>query len=276
VGNHDYSDKAKSYHSLMNLSILYEHLPDNVSVLAPGSEAVVKGIQFWCPETWEELVSVKGAGEFEHTVAIWHGIVPGLSVRAIEEDYASTALGKSVKKAFRNSPNLLYIALGDIHKRCKVGERCYYPGALVQKTFSCEDGLVLFSSDKSKEPEILSLGLGKKKTFRVEFSDGEDSEQDIITFVQENFTKDENARLMFELPNKMYSALDRKLIKEQLVGFVNSIKFDNQPVVDKRTRELSQKIVKAKTIEEEISAAIAYEDFDLDNERIMNTCKRFA
>ena len=272
VGNHDFVDKGQTYHSLRYLDLLSEKLPW-VTVLAPGEEIVLDDVCLWCAAEWEDVVDGHQS-DANALVALWHGIVPGLSVRAIEESYEGTTVEKMVKKAFKNTPNLNYIALGDIHKVCHLGLHCRYSGALVQKTFSCEDGVVLFDLDGNEE--VLSLNLGKKKTYNVEFTDGEDTEQSIVAFVKENYTPKENARLVFSLPQAIYAALNKKLIRDELAGFVNTMKLENHPVEDKRTRAIARKIGKAKTLDEELLIALEEESFDLDTTKIHETCKRFA
>ena len=141
VGNHDYTDKAKSYHSLVFLKILEKDKKlDNIDVLEPGESRVVlinsNFIDFCAVKEWEDFyVNTREKNKF--CIGCWHGIVPGLDIKNLNE---KTQAERNAEKAL-NKSKVDYIALGDIHQPILLHDRCGYPGSLIDKTYA--DSLIL-------------------------------------------------------------------------------------------------------------------------------------
>jgi hypothetical protein len=157
-------------------------------------------------------------------------------------------------------------------------ERCWYPGAFVQKTYGCEEGIVLVEIDDtngSVTTKSLHLNLPKKLNLSVTFKEGEDSEKDIVDFIRNNTEKDSLVRLVFQLPLSTYASLDKEYIKKEVSDHVTELKLDNDAVQEKRIRKNVEKMAKAKTLDEEFAITIETDDYGVEHVRLVKTCKRY-
>lgn len=287
VGNHDYVDKARSYHSLEYLKILEKKI-DNVSVHEEGFYTEAHhGIDLLViPETFdlEEIEFIRsdlfcGVGNERKKskgkrplIVACHGTVPGYEVVGGNATKASKGFCKELQEEL----DATYIALGDIHKRVTFSGKCFYPGALVQKTFSCEDGVLLVDIDGvDVQTEWLYLGLPKKVTLNIEVDENGVTEAEIVSFVKDEIKDTCFLKLKFSLPQTIYASLDKEQIRNELKGKVESVIFDNDPIVEKRSRVGIEKIAKAKSVEEEIYITVDEDDTILDKKILKRVCSKY-
>ena len=275
VGNHDYVDKARSYNSLEYLRILVDKV-DNVSVYEEGFYHVSKHDVIMCVLTEEfkydkeRLDTVFSAPAMPIIVAC-HGMVPGYEVI----NGASTQASKRFCKKLQEDVDADYMALGDIHKRVEFTKTCFYPGSLVQKTFSCEDGIILVDDLSGKvKVEQLQLDLPKKVTLNLS-GNGDITEAEIVSIVHENVADKPFLKLKFFLPQTVYASLDKEQIRNDLEDVTQSVVFDNDPIVEKRSRVGIEKIAKAKSVEEEVYITIDEDDTTLDKKKLKKVCSGY-
>jgi DNA repair exonuclease SbcCD nuclease subunit len=266
LGNHDYCDKAHSYHSLKTFELLQPKL-NNLSVLPFG---VTK-------YHWGEIVSLpdppgltevpdKGPG---FRVVCFHGVVQGANPHLQTEQSAA----KMIERYKGN-----YLALGDIHLHKLLIPNGGYSGPPLQKTFGCQEGLILveLSGDVCKT-ESLHLALPKKINIEVsKFEIGRDSEQSIIDGILEEFPERDHIKLKFHLPQTVWAKIDHQRIQKELGEFYPEVRLENDPGMENRTRENTSSIVASQSIEEEISKVIELESLNLDKKRLLQVCLEFT
>lgn len=270
VGNHDLQTKDHSqdgYHSLITLKLLQNIA--NVLVIQPG---FVAGFQ------WGDILSLPNPIEsFESPprrpglrVVCFHGVVQGANPHLQSEYTASQLVAKY---------DADYLALGDQHIHRAMAPNAWYPGCPVQKTYGCEEGLVLVElSGAGCKTESLHLPLPKKITVDVsKFEIGKDSEQSIIKDVLEKFPKPDNIKLKFHLPQTVWSKVDHQRIGKELGEFYPEVRLENDPGWgDTRMRESTSIVTACKSIKEEISKVIELESLNLDKERLLQVCLEFT
>lgn len=281
VGNHDFSDKTKTYHSLQYLRILQEKL-DNVVVYDTNGiydlhdgysvgKAAKRGIYKFLvvvDDDWETLKNYPLDQKIDITA--WHGTVPGISFKKTVEFNSDGQIDTFIKRS-----GCKYLALGDIHKHLQLHDRCWYPGALVQKTYGCESGMVGVTIDGKKiTTESFKLDLPEKKNFNLSFEIGKDSEESIITFVRENIKDNSLVRLIFNLPLEEWSTINREQIKKELCDF-EEVKLNNIPPTELMKRINSEGIKKAPSIEDEVKIIIDQEQMDVNKDELLTVCKEF-
>jgi DNA repair exonuclease SbcCD nuclease subunit len=170
-----------------------------------------------------------------------------------------------------------YFALGDIHRRWRVCDNCHYPGSLVQQRYEHEDGVMLVEiDDETVETKQLQLDLPKRIAVNVEFEEGKDTEGDVIELVKEYVKQGSLVRIQFELPVSIYAALDKIKMERELSKNYLEVKIKNDPVTEKRTRENTEKISKAKTTGEIIDILLEEDDYGLDRTKLKETCMKRA
>lgn len=271
VGNHDYTTKAKEYHSLQYLEILSGKL-SNVSVVGPNKAYMDDELIVFAVDQWEDLLNIDATLtklknhdlDNLYKIGVWHGIVPGIDIRTLNTK--NRTLGKQIKKVLRH---LDYIALGDIHKRLSLDPHCRYSGALYQKTYADEAGVVLVSDVGT--PGYLDLGLPRRVTAEVDIS-GEYSEEDLVDNLRSFGNEGDLLKVKFQLPASVWTPLDKQYIRNELLGTYAEVKLDNDLVPERDRRKNLDKIEKANTIMDEIAAVIEAEDFGVDDDRLLEFC----
>lgn len=271
VGNHDFSDKTRTYHSIQYLKILQEKLDNVVVYDTTGVHEFFVGncrmsLLTVVDDDWDSVQNFPLTEKVD--IVAWHGTVPGISF-----DNGVNYKKNSQLESFLKRSKCTYFALGDIHKHLKLATNCWYPGALVQKTYGCESGLleVTINAD-SVATRSLKLDLPEKVNLPVTFEVGRDSEQSIIAFIKENYPTQSLLRLIFNLPAEVWASLDKELIKAELVEF-GDVKLDN--IVREGTtkqRQHGEEIRKCKTLEEELKMLIDQEA-DIDREELLKVCR---
>ena len=275
VGNHDYVDKARSYHSLKYLKILDKKV-ENVSVHEEGWHYFKERdfCLFVLPENFhynkEEFETFPNC-DYVNLVVACHGTVPGYEVIGGE----ATKTSKDFCKKVQRDLGADYFALGDIHKRVTFSDRCFYPGTLVQKTFGCEDGLLLVDISDVVGVKHLRLDLPKKVTLNIEVDENGVTEEDVTSFVKDEIKDTCFLKLKFILPQTVYASLDKEYIRNELKSCVESVVFDNDPIVEKRSRVGIEKIAKAKSVEEEVYITIDEDDTILDKKKLKKVCSKY-
>lgn len=267
AGNHDFINKNRDYSSLRYLSLLatFKRL-SNVRVIEPGRYYTHESAIFWALDEWKDLADAEPPEtRGKPIVAMWHGIVPGINIKTLAMDpERKRELADTVVEA-----GIHYIALGDIHRQWKIHDRCYYSGCLTQTSYLDELGaLEVNVTTKDIKVSPLALDLPHKMNFRVEFTDGEDSEDDIIKFVKDKAAAGNLVKLKFNLPVEIYATINKAYVKEQLKTHCLALEFDNDPVLKTRSRVDIEKIANAQTVEQEVEIIMANETFDLDPNRL--------
>ena len=286
AGDHDYTTKRQnSYLSLHYLQILQFILP-NVTVCEPGTYTrlnsdfglVVLPGSAKRNNSGKDIHTLKcdkfSIKKGEALVLSWHGIFPGL-----------TYSGEMSKQAKVHATELLdnwnaqYIALGDIHRPITILNNCRYPGSLVQKTYKCQDGLLLVDIDSNGKvtAEPLQLDLPKKETVIVEFEQEDfDSEKnletEVINLVTATVSKGNLVKIKFELPASIWSSLDLSRMQRRLLRDYAEVKFENDLVPEEKSDERMNRVREAKTVEEELEIIIKEDESDLDKKRLRETC----
>lgn len=282
IGNHDFSDKSRTYHSLRYLQLLKNKLK-NVFVLEEkskiditfsnedliGTRFIVLSEDFstdWI-ENDKEQASYEGI-----TIVCCHGILPGVNIKKPAQNEVAHKKSFEILRKTRGS----YLALGDIHKHFGISEVCVYPGPLTAKTYSDSSGMYLVDMREDNiVVESLHLDLPKKINIPLEFKDENISEEAIIAFVRDEAEKGNMVRLLFNLPMETWKGLNKEYIKNELLKDYLEIKLDNDPVQEKRTRQSMDKMIKAKDVDEELDIVIKENDFNLDVDKLKKTCRRY-
>lgn len=250
-GNHDYETKELAYHSLAYLKTLENTRSlDNVFIIEPGETKVIDGLRVVSANNYEEIKQYTAGSE--PTVLAWHGTPKGVDFHKGIESYSFTDLPEA---------DNLYIAFGDIHKNLWP-----YPGALTQKTFSCEAGFYVVSYAGKFEHVFAQLELPKRVTINI----GEEiKEKDIIKFIQRATNKEDFVKIKFNLTAEKYAALDKEALRKELTNVV--VVNDQKESSNRRYAEIIQR---AKTIDEEILAFINTIN-TLDKEKLFSICKKY-
>jgi len=262
LGNHDYTDKDKSYHSLVFLELV-ENIVDNVHVCEPGNNYSFDHFNLIVLD--EDCNPVEVPDNSAPNVVAMHGILKGIF--GLEKSKAASEFASKLLKTY----NAKYIALGDIHKSMKILDNCRYPGALIQKTYACEEGILEVDIVESTVKE-LSLDLPKKLALSVklnseDFSSDKSVEKLIADSVSGITDKYSLLKLKFELPVHLWASIDKKRLREYLGDFIE-LKLHNTPVVE--IQENSQ--VESTTVKDDINEVVEALNTDLNKKRLKKIC----
>jgi len=275
-GNHDYTTKALEYHSLNYLLYLREasNYKVNIQVVEPGEYSTFKNLSVFVMQEWGNVdIAAKENNGTKPLIIAWHGLVPGLQFSNIVHVPKETT--NSIKKIL-SSTNAQYIALGDIHQPIELHQRCWYPGPPVQKAYSDKDGVLLVTMNMQKiTVKKYQLPLPKKITLEVAFEEGVDSEETIIEFITNKVPANNFLKLKFELPLKVWGALNRSYIQETLKDHCLEIKLENDPIPDAHIRKSIEKVSKAKSLQQEIDIVLDEENYGLDKDKLRKTCRKY-
>jgi DNA repair exonuclease SbcCD nuclease subunit len=270
VGNHDYTTKARNYHSLMYLKLVQSKL-QNVRVCEFGVHESDK-FNLVVLKDDLRLPTEFDPGELNRdkpVILAWHGFLPDLDIKSLRRKKQESEVASEVIKKCKAD----YFALGDIHKRLKLSKRCCYPGALVQKTYDCEDGVVLVEIDEGEvRTRTLRLDLPKRVTVDIEFEEGKDSEDDIVELIKEHVDENSLVKIRFELPMSTWSTINKKKVKAALLGSFTQVKLENNPVPLERNKESLKRISKTRTFGEELDVLLEEESSGLDKKRLRSVC----
>jgi DNA repair exonuclease SbcCD nuclease subunit len=263
LGNHDYANKAKDYHSLMTYAILEKNVK-NVSICEVGVHEFYDFTIVVMPDKWNASLQWKLPITLKlPIIAAWHGLIPGKSI----DREVGAALGRTGAD---------YIALGDFHVHKRINERCWYPGALTQKTYACEDGYVLVEISGNKIRTISRhLDLPKRFNLSIGFDAETDTAETVIDAVRQAVPEGNLVRLKFELPLSQWALLNRKKISEGLRSSYLEIKFNNDAMPENVMREWAKKVADCKTIHDEIKVIVDLEDTTLDKANILMRCESY-
>lgn len=284
VGNHDYTTKSKEYHSLKYLKII-QNIPSNLYVCDElGKRYLIcldpyelKYVSIFptefpysaVPELEKKADSSRSKDCGEFVISCFHGILPNFSLKSTNTKKQIT---KDIKDLLEKTGGN-YAALGDIHKNVLVDGLGGYPGALVQKTYACEDGFIYVAVDDGKaSTELLHLDLPKKINVPVELDSL--NEEEIVSFIKANVPSGNMIKLQFSVPGPEYTAINKEYIEKKLSDFFLEVKFSNEAVLGTQKRDNLEVIRKAKTIEEEIQPLIK-EIPDLNEEKLLAICKGY-
>jgi len=274
VGNHDYTTKAKTYHSLRYLSIskkLVKVLGSSTNrlyVARPGQFLQLDDFNLFVMPEWKELSKdIKHNGK--PLVLAWHGTVPGMVYNRLDK------LPKNIDEevaGLLKQAGACYVALGDIHRCMRLTNACWYSGPPVQKAYDDLDGILVVDLAAKVKVTKHQLSLPRKICLRLEFTEGKDTEQSIVDFVKENVAKNNLVKLKFEMPLSNWVALNRKYIKSSLEQLYKEILLENDPIPEIRTRAAIKKVSEAKSLDEELSIIVEEEDFGLDKGKLKKIC----
>jgi len=285
VGNHDFETKSHDYHSLMTYKVLSSNI-NNVTVLSDWpvtswSWKTIKDLTFVNLPTdidWrKEHRALRHCAEFgTNLVAVWHGILPGLDLRT----YDTTVCGTLVNEFLREY-GIRYLSLGDIHKRLQITEFCYYPGALTPKTFACEDGfLVVDISDEKvfvESYDATTLKLPKRVTLDLLLETG-DTEESLAAQIKAKVPAECVLKLSFSMTISSWAVFNKKALLELLEPHCLSVKMQNNPIPEKRTREGLQNFRSAQTLMDELNLLMDQMEgmSDLDHKKLLLVCQQIA
>ena len=282
AGNHDYTTKAKEYHSLQYLHILRDLInsvvPDRctIHVVEPGEyKNFYKEFDLYVMPAWNnfDFTTIRKTRTNVPLVLAWHGLVPGLDFADI------TTTPKSVIKSIHTllqKTGASYIALGDIHRCMRLTEKCWYPGPPIQKTYADEPGVLIVNIDhENTSVSKYQLKLPRKVTLTVSFEEGKDSEDLVIEKIKEEIPAGNLVKLQFKLPLSLWSSLDKKYMEKELKDHCFELKLENDPIPEYRTRKAVEKVSKAKNLLEELSIILEEGDFGLDIEKLKETCLNY-
>lgn len=266
VGNHDYENKDKTYHSLNYIKMLGDHgALENVTVIEPGKifeydEGVIISVE----TCWEHLFRKTVLEDsFPVNIKAFHGSPPDKS--AFFDGNFNEYMTKQHQAMLRES-EVSYIALGDIHKNAYP-----YCGSLFQKTYSCEDGIVYVDTDNDKIVRV-SLDIPKKITW--DLTKEQSVTEDYLIDGMQSYPNGNFIRVKTALPLPVWSGLDKDKIKNAVKHkeFLE-IKFLNASPIDSMERKIPDSVRKAKTVDEEIEGIIDEDSYGLNKKRLKTTCK---
>jgi len=262
VGNHDYTDKGQSYHSLRYLSSL-QNVLENVAVIEDGERYAVCGII---------LQSLSSLSSYcDGTILVWHGTVPGIAYNSTD-----TSEARKVIDAIMEKSGARYFALGDIHKRMLITNTCHYPGALYPKTYSCEHGFIVV--DIGKETVSIDkkkLALPERVTAEVNLELGKDTEKTVVDMVKETVKERCFLKLKFKTTLNSWAAFNKQYIVDSLKDMFYEVRLENDPIFD--DSNLRIKIEPDHKIEDELKAVIdTINNKDIKKDQLLKFCKKFA
>jgi DNA repair exonuclease SbcCD nuclease subunit len=268
VGNHDFQTKDHSltgYHSLITFKLLQNI--SNVVVIPPGSLVGFNwGDILALPNPIEDFQSPPRRPGFR--VVAFHGVVQGSNPHLQSEYTASQLVAKYEAD---------YLALGDQHIHRKMAPNAWYPGCPVQRTYGCEEGLVLVElSEEGCKTEGLHLSLPKKVTLSIDWEVGKDNEAHLVESVVQN-SQVSYIKLQFHLPATVWAKIDKEYIVKSLLdcGYLD-VKLENLSNSDIIMRDGTKEIVSCTTIEEELKYIIEKETMELDKEKLLLKCLEFT
>lgn len=263
IGNHDYATKAKDYHSLMTYSILDQKV-SNVIICEAGVYDLGSFLLVALPDEWGSLPDgIFPSTQRKPVVCAWHGSLLGYdTVKEIDAILRRTGAD--------------YLALGDIHKHTQLHSRCWYPGALTQKTYACEDGYVLVGIDGDVvTTQSCHLDLPKRFNLSVTFDVQKDTAESVVDAVRKEVPAGNLVRLKFNLMTAAWAALNKKKIYEELLTDYLEVKLHNDPVTEEIIREGAKKLEGLTDINEELMAMVDDEDTPLDKAKLLLLCKNY-
>ena len=266
IGNHDYDNKAKNYHSLMTYCILGKNLA-NVAVCEVGVHDFSEFTLVVLPDVWKRRPSAT-PGVFPLVrdvpiIAAWHGMLPQSNPKEEIADVLELTGAN-------------YLALGDLHIHRQMTERCWYPGALTQKTYACQDGYVLVEISGQKiRTTSRHLDLPKRFNLSIGFDTKMDTAESVIEAVRREVPKGNLVRLSFELPLSQWSLLNRKKIVEELSADYLEVKLHNEAAPENTVREWAKKVEGCKNIHDEIKVIVDIEETQLDKKEILKRCENY-
>jgi DNA repair exonuclease SbcCD nuclease subunit len=266
VGNHDYSDKTRTYHSL-NLYDLVGSRVENIRVLSTGVTQIDDVNFIVLPDSIKDYASVsKPKG---NNVLVWHGILPGGDVQTTDFS-GSKDFVDEIMKHF----GATYFALGDIHQPVEITDKCYYSGSLFQKTYTCKSGLRIVDS-KTGESEGLSLDLPKRMVLSVKYDVDKDTEEKLTKGVLARVDPGNLIKLKFRLPFSKWSLIDKNKIEEGLKGQYLEVKIVNDPVPEKTSKRKNiDAFFKAKSLNEEIQTILDTDGYQ-NKGMLLSKCLEF-
>jgi len=266
VGNHDYLDKAKSYHSL-NLYGLVESRVPNVQVLGPGS-TVIDGVNFVVlPDDikkYRELRKPCGTN-----VLVWHGVLPGGDVRTMDFG-GSVHLVTQIMSHF----DATYFALGDIHQPIEVAPKCYYSGSLYQKTYTCKSGVRVVNVETG-ESEGFSLDLPSRIELNVKYDTSKDTEDKLSRSIKKKIPSGSLLKLKFRMPLSRWSLIDKRKLFESLRFSYLEVRMVNDPVPERTSKRAGiDRFSKAASIEDEIKTILETDKYE-NKDTILSKCLEY-
>ena len=123
--------------------------------------------------------------------------------------------------------------------------------------------------------KITTTRSSKKVTLNIEADENGVTEAEIVSFVKSEIKDTCFLKLKFALPQTVYASLDKEQLRNELKDVVESVIFDNDPIVEKRSRVGIEKIAKAKSVEEEIYITVDEDDTILDKEKLKRVCSKY-
>ena len=221
AGNHDKAKYEGGPNSINTFSIL-SNVMRNVVVCEPGCTlipelettiTVLPDDYFKDTSKYVDLIEEAKDKFLKYNIAIWHGIVPGITFPISKIDKQKS----SIVSNFTSDHGFDYLALGDIHQQMRFSDSCWYPGSLFQKTFSCQAGVLSVSIDKSKKIKVskIELGLPKKTTIRVDSVLNTDTEEMLCDAIGDQIDS-QVIKVVFTVKPTVWAGLDKKKIKSIL------------------------------------------------------------
>lgn len=268
VGNHDYSNKSRTYSSMETFKALQSSF-DHVTVVDSGSSKVL-------PLNKIDRVSIFGLSDGLDEMSIqpglcnigmWHGSALD-PVSLCELGDVKDKINRLMKKM-----KLQYLALGHIHLYRKINDRCYYPGSLYPKVYGNEDGVLVVDMDKGIKVERVSLSIPKRVVLKIEFDPQKDTEESLIDCVLGSGTESGSLiKLKFSVPVSVWSALNKSHIASTLKEKFTEVKFANEAVPEVAMRQFHDDIKKAANVEDEVKVLVEGEDYGVDKGELINLC----
>ena len=247
VGNHDYIDKAKSYHSLKYLKSLEPYL-NNITVIEDGEYINKFGLNFYSIQE-TDLNTHCNKNNQPADILVWHGVIPNI-------DFATGTISNTdTLRRLLNEYNAKYFALGDIHQPIElIKNKCYYPGSLVQKTFGCVPGINIVDLD-SGEVTKTCIDLPRKITVTIQ-QEKTLTEQDILTVVKS--TVDTNycyLKIKVCLPFIHWYAINKKELVDNLKKLFLDVTLDY--INTDTAKKVDEKVMfEGQTIETELETVV--------------------
>ena len=259
-GNHDYADKTKSYHSLNTYALLGPFL-HNVKVCYEGCS---------CFDEFNIIVLPDNVLKYDtptvdngrKNIVVWHGVLPGSVVERMDFSGCSK-FATEVMEHF----NAVYFALGDIHRPVKILDTCWYPGALTQKTYGCVRGLREVDTETGESEEV-ELNLPSRVSISIKGAVDEDT---LIHRIRKKVVEGSLLKVKFNLPLSAWSSVNKKKIKEELIGSYKEVVLCNDPAPENTSKRKNiDKFSSARTIREELRIIVDTNDYQNKVEVLSN------
>jgi len=267
VGNHDFENKDRTYHSLMFLKMLVDAGKlTNASVIAPGECAVNEdGTLIEAVGAWEDLYTAPTVRTAPYYIRAFHGMPSDKS--AFFDGKLRAYLFAEHERMMQTS-GVDYIALGDIHK-----DIFPYPGTLVQKTYSCESGIILVDLDKGN---IRGCKLDIPKKVTVDLTNAHVDEGSVISGIL-GCPDSSFVRVKTAIPLPVFAGLDKGKIKDAVRGKNHwEVKFSNIAPIESLQRSIPPELRTAKTIYEEVEALVLDDSYGLKKDKLLRSCRGYV